>query len=107
MIKAYIHITNHTEFMDEKVRVEIKLPALPIQGSHITLSEKTLLILEEKARVSDSCYNYHPEWFRGETDEDFEELENYDCLTFIDAQLIDEVLMYEDDEHVYIELKKI
>ena len=63
MVKVRIHICNDFEYMDKRVYVDIKLPAVPRIGEVIWLGEKPCRHLENMARKNLDTARDYTGWF--------------------------------------------
>ena len=105
MIKCRVYIENDDGFNDDKVYVDIELPAAPRLGEALFLSEKHQIALEEMGKKDMKNLNYYLKWFYGAShDIDCVKEENLKDFGFDDALLVSSVTYKSEENFMRIEI---
>ena len=103
MVKCRIHIENDGGANDDKVYVDIELPAAPRVGEILFLSGKHQLSLEEMGKKDMKNLNYYLKWFSGASEYKHIE-ENLKEFGFDDALLVSSVIYSSEENFMRIEI---
>ena len=105
MYKIRVHINNENEYIDNRVFVDIELPAVPRKGEFLYLGDN-LSKLEEKAKEDLTiAKDYSPKWFYGASSACQEpKQENLKDLSFADAIQVSSVAYISGEDIVHVEI---
>tara|TARA_R110000851_G_scaffold296023_2_gene451062 strand:- start:13374 stop:13700 length:327 start_codon:yes stop_codon:yes gene_type:complete len=104
MVKCRIHIENDGGANDDKVYVDIELPAAPRVGEILFLSGKHQLSLEEMGKKDmKNLKVFYKKWFSGASEYKHIE-ENLKEFGFDDALLVSSVIYSSEENFMRIEI---
>lgn len=105
MLKIRVYFFNQANFHDEKLFVDILLPAVPRKGEMVRLSERHHEILAEKlGKDLDHAGDYLHYFYGASHDIEVVKKGNLKDLCFTDAKYVTDVSYDTDDDFVSIEL---
>jgi hypothetical protein len=108
MYKIMVHISADNDFNDDRVCVQLELPAVPRKGEILCLGNDIVKILEDKAKADlETAQSYAPKWFYGRSYEcSCPKNENLEDLSFSDAMYITSVLFHANSDIIHVEIDR-